>query len=146
MSLKMSDVRGLADAIDQLAVWLRRQVPPELSSSSIAALDRLQTEGPLRVSELATREAMTQPGVTLLVNRLSEAGLAERLPDPTDRRATLVRITPAGRSVLADRHAARAQVLRKRISELDDADRDLLVAALPAIDRLVASHDTSTRK
>jgi DNA-binding MarR family transcriptional regulator len=91
----------------------------------------------LRVSELAAREAMTQPGVTLLVNRLAEAGYAERVPDPTDRRATLVRITAAGQAALADRHAQRAAVLRARMAMLSERDQHLLTAALPAIERLI---------
>jgi DNA-binding MarR family transcriptional regulator len=139
MSMRLSDVRALAESIDQLAVWLRRSVPPEISSSAVSALHRLSTEGPLRVSDLAVREAMTQPGVTMLVNRLSDAGYTERVPDPTDRRAALVRITPAGTALLDARHSARADLLRARIAELDVADRDLLVAALPAIERLVPS-------
>jgi DNA-binding MarR family transcriptional regulator len=137
--MSMTDVDALASGIDRLANWLRRAVPPQVSSSTVSALDRLRVEGPLRVSELAAREAMTQPGITVLVNRLAEAGYAERLADPTDRRATLVRITAAGTAVLVERHAARARVLRERLAQLGPDDRDLLQAALPAIERLVTS-------
>jgi DNA-binding MarR family transcriptional regulator len=35
--------------------------------------------------------------VTRLIDRLARAGLAERLPNPSDRRSVLVRATPAGR-------------------------------------------------
>lgn len=146
MSMRLSDVRALALGVDRLTTWLRRQTPTKVSSSTITALDRLRTEGPLRVSELARREAMTQPGVTMLVNRLAEAGYAERVPDRTDGRAALVRITTAGVAVLADRHAARAEVLRERLAELSDEDQRLLSAALPAIERLVATGPTFTRK
>jgi DNA-binding MarR family transcriptional regulator len=135
--MRLSDVRALAAGIDHLAKWLRRQTPPPISLSTLSALDRLHTEGPLRISELAEREAMTQPGVTILVNRLAEAGYAERAADPTDRRAALVRITDAGRALLAARHAARAETLRHRIAALSDEDQALLAAALPAIQRLV---------
>lgn len=133
----MADARALSHGLDQLTAWLRRQIPATLSSSTITALDRLRAEGPLRVSELAAREAITQPGVTLLVNRLAEAGLAERVPDPTDRRAALVRITPAGEAALAARVAQRAAVLRERIAALSDHDQQLLIDALPAIERLI---------
>lgn len=139
MSIRLADARAFAQSVDRLTMWLRHQTPATVSSSTITALDRLRTEGPLRVSELALREAMTQPGVTLLVNRLAEAGYAERVPDPTDRRATLVRITPAGETVLDDRHAVRAQILRDRLGQLSDEDQQLLSAALPAIERLVAT-------
>jgi DNA-binding MarR family transcriptional regulator len=135
--MQLTEARSLATALDRLTMWLRRHTPQTVSASTITALDRLATEGPLRVSDLAAREAMTQPGVTMLVNRLAEAGLAERVPDPTDRRAALVRITDAGRTVLDQRTANRAQVLRARLAELDDEDQQLLAAALPAIERLV---------
>jgi DNA-binding MarR family transcriptional regulator len=139
MGMRIADVSALSGGIEQLTRWLLRQSPRSMSRTSLAALDRLSTEGPLRVSELAAREAITQPGVTVLVNRLSEAGYAERVPDPTDGRAALVRITAAGKKVLADRSAARTQSLRERLSELSDDDQQLLLAALPAIERLVAT-------
>lgn len=139
MALRLADARALAQGLDRLTIWLRRHSPTTLSSSTVTALDRLRAEGPLRVSDLAVREAMTQPGVTLLVNRLAEAGYAERVPDPTDGRATLVRITPAGEAALRERHAIRAEVLRRRMSQLDETDQRLLSAALPAIERLVAT-------
>lgn len=135
----MSDVRAFGAAVDRLVSWLRGQTPTQLSSSTITALERLAVEGPLRVSDLARREAMTQPGVTILVNRLSDAGLAERVPDPTDGRAALVRITGAGRAVLTERHDTRAQILRERLAQLDEADQRLLVAAVPALERLLGS-------
>jgi DNA-binding MarR family transcriptional regulator len=140
--MKLADVRELAAGLERLTLWLRRQSPQTVSSSTITALDRLATEGPLRVSELAAREAMTQPGVTMLVNRLADAGYAERVADPTDRRAALVRITEAGRAVLAERTALRGRVLRDRLAQLDFDDQQLLLAALPAIERLIATEST----
>ncbi|WP_375478922.1 MarR family winged helix-turn-helix transcriptional regulator [uncultured Jatrophihabitans sp.] len=137
--LRQSDVESLASGIDRLANSLRREAPARVSISTISALDRLRLEGPLRVSELAARELMTQPGVTILINRLAEAGYAVRVPDPTDGRATLVRITDAGLAVLAERHAARTRVLRQRLARLSDDDRELLTAALPAVERLASS-------
>jgi DNA-binding MarR family transcriptional regulator len=137
--MKSSDVRALAAAIERLTLWLRRQSPQTVSSSTITALDRLATEGPLRVSDLAAREAMTQPGVTMLVHRMAESGYAERVPDPTDRRATLVRITDAGRDVLNERLAVRSEVLRDRLAQLSDSDQQLLIAALPAFERLLGT-------
>lgn len=144
MSMKLEDAQAFATAIDRLAKWLRRQVPSQLSMTSVSALDRLHHEGPLRVSDLAERESMTQPGVTLLVNRLSEAGHAVRVPDPTDRRAALVQITTSGSALLADRQSTRAQFLRERIAGLSDDEQRLLAAALPAIQKLVGVCPTAT--
>src|SRR4051794_41373200 len=95
--MRLAQASDLAVTLDRVVMWLRRQMPQTVSSSTITALDRLAVEGPLRVSDLASREGMTQPGVTLLVNRMAEAGYAERVADPTDRRAAPRPGTPAGR-------------------------------------------------
>jgi DNA-binding MarR family transcriptional regulator len=134
---RTADTAELADAIDRLTMWLRRRVPTAVSSSTITTLDALAVNGPLRISDLAEREAISQPGMTSLVNRLEAAGQAERVSDPTDGRAALVRITEAGRALLTQRHAARALVLERELRDLDAADRAALRAAVPAVHRLI---------
>jgi DNA-binding MarR family transcriptional regulator len=129
----------VAETLDRLTHWLRRKAPAQVSSSTVTTLDTLKASGPMRISDLAEREAISQPGMTTLVNRLEAAGYAERVPDPTDGRATLVRITRDGRRLLADRIALRSQVLLAHLDRLDAEDRAALAAALPAIERLIAS-------
>lgn len=135
---RTSDLDVVAEGIEHLVMWMRRQAPIQINSSTATALDTLQAEGPLRISDLASREAISQPGMTTLVNRLEAAGQAERVADPTDGRATLVRITDLGRKVLADRHTARSAALATELDRLDESHRLALVAALPAIDALIA--------
>jgi DNA-binding MarR family transcriptional regulator len=134
---------AVADLMDRLSIWLRRQTPTAMSSSAITTLYTLNADGPLRISDLAVRESVSQPGMTTIVNRLEAAGQAERVADPTDGRAALVRITAAGRAVLAHRHAARVEVLQHELHGLNAADRSALAAALPALERLITN---STRK
>ena len=139
-----TDIAAVAAAIEQLAMWVRRNAPSQVSTSTITTLDTLLAEGPLRISALAEREAISQPGMTTLVNRLEEGGQAERLADPTDGRAALVRITDLGRKVLAERQATRTATLLAQLERLDPADRLALVDALPAVTRLMArDHDQS---
>lgn len=129
----------VAESIEALVMWVRRQAPTQVSTSTITTLDTLLTDGPLRISDLAEHEALSQPGMTTLVNRLEAAGLAERVADPTDGRATLVRITDGGRAVLATRRADRTAALLAELDRLDDADRAALVAALPAVEQLITA-------
>lgn len=111
--------------------------PPEgMSASTFTTLDTLTFAGPLRISELAGREGMTQPGMTALVNRLEAEGLAVRAPDPTDGRAALVSVTEAGRHRVARHRAIRADLLGERLFDLAPSDHAALVAALPALERL----------
>ncbi len=138
------DANEVADRIARLVTWARRYAPVEISSTAVTTLDTLQACGPLPISELARRERVSQPGMTSLVNRLATAGQAERVADPSDGLVALVCITEAGRHALADRQAARAEGLSGAVGALAAADRQALIDALPALDRLItAQPDTS---
>jgi DNA-binding MarR family transcriptional regulator len=60
-------------------------------------------EGPpagMRPTELADRAALTKSGLTRAMDRLEAQRLVERRADPSDGRAQLVVLTPAGRRTL----------------------------------------------
>ena len=56
-------------------------------------------DGGTRVSVLAERAQVTKQSMAELVAHLERHGYVERVPDPTDRRAKLVRATARGREV-----------------------------------------------
>jgi DNA-binding MarR family transcriptional regulator len=53
-------------------------------------------EGGMRSTELAARARITKQSMGYLVEYLEERGYVARVPDPTDRRAQLVRLTERG--------------------------------------------------
>jgi DNA-binding MarR family transcriptional regulator len=53
-------------------------------------------EGGLRLTELAERAHTTKQAMLYTVNRLEEAGYVERVPDPADGRAKVIRLTQRG--------------------------------------------------
>lgn len=55
----------------------------------------LQERG-LRLTELAERTHTTKQAMGYTVNRLEEAGYVERVPDPADGRAKVIRLTQRG--------------------------------------------------
>jgi len=55
-------------------------------------------EDELRMSELASRARLSKQTMTTMVRLLERDDLVRRVPDPTDGRATLVRLTPRARS------------------------------------------------
>jgi DNA-binding MarR family transcriptional regulator len=139
-----ADQLAITRGFEQLITWARRVKPPQgLSASAFTTLDTLSYAGPLRISELADREGLTQPGMTTLVNRLENDGLAVRAADPSDGRAALVSITESGRARVSGYRAARAAVIGRRIAELDPADQVVLLAAAGALQRLTADQLTS---
>ena len=58
-------------------------------------------ESGTRVSVLAQRAQVTKQSMAELVRHLESRGYIERVPDPTDRRAKLVRATARGREIYA---------------------------------------------
>lgn len=58
-------------------------------------------EGQLPIGKMGERLQVHRSSVTNVVEKLVAGDLAERVPHPTDGRATLVRITDAGRDVAA---------------------------------------------
>lgn len=97
----------------------------------------------MRITELATAEAVSQPTMTGLVQRLEDDGFVVRAPDKKDARAVRVSITAAGRRQLAQHRRARATALRVQLDALEpDALADL-AAALPALDHLLAQEPRS---
>jgi DNA-binding MarR family transcriptional regulator len=62
-----------------------------------------------RVSALAERAQMTKQSMAELVSHLEARGYVERVPDPSDRRARLVRATRLGRELFPIALAAIAE-------------------------------------
>jgi DNA-binding MarR family transcriptional regulator len=77
--------------------------------------------------------------MTQLIARLADQGLVERVADPDDGRVVHVQITDAGRDLLAGRRSARAERISGLLAMLSPADRDALIAALPAMNALAAA-------
>src|ERR1700716_4010868 len=60
----------------------------------------LESEGPRTQAQLAAASGYEPPTITLSVRQLETAGLVLRRPSPTDRRATVVELSQAGRVLL----------------------------------------------
>src|SRR3954469_7262042 len=88
----------LDQALDLTARFLSDRA--ELSASAAFVLNRVCREGPIRLTTLAAKEAVSQPPMTQLVQRLERLGFVPRLPDPDDGRASIVGVTPHGQTML----------------------------------------------
>jgi DNA-binding MarR family transcriptional regulator len=73
------------------------------------------------VSVLAERAQMTKQSMAELVRHLEAHGYVERVPDPTDRRAKLVKATDRGRHVFA--------IVREFVTETEERLIEVLGAA-----------------
>jgi DNA-binding MarR family transcriptional regulator len=73
---------------------------PEIRPPHGNVMQFLDDDG-TRVSVLAARAQMTKQSMAELVAHLERLGYVERVPDPSDRRAKLVRATSRGRQLYA---------------------------------------------
>ena len=71
-------------------------------SFSRARVLRRLLNGPAKMSDLAARLGTDKPYLTLMVDDLVQRGLVTRIEAPDDRRAKVVALTDAGRSVAAE--------------------------------------------
>ena len=107
-----------------------------LERSSYGILCQLADEGPQRLGALAHAFGLDPSTITRQVQALEEAGLAARRTDPTDRRASILDLTPEGREVLERTREHRRGELRRGLADWDPAER-------AEFGRLLAKFNTS---
>ena len=91
---------------------------------SLALLIVLMESGPMRSNLLAEAVFSDPSTISRQVSVLVDHGLVVREPDPEDRRATLLAISPAGRSVVAEKMRLRDEHLASITAGWSDRDRD----------------------
>nr|WP_179665694.1 MarR family transcriptional regulator [Nocardioides panaciterrulae] len=72
----------------------------DISLAQARLFQRLDRNGS-RLTDLARAAQVSKQAAGFLIDDLEAGGYVERVPDPTDRRARLIRITPRGRDVVA---------------------------------------------
>jgi DNA-binding MarR family transcriptional regulator len=115
----------------------RESVPP----LQLSAMVTVEEHGPLRLSELARREAVSVPTMSRVLAALDEQGLVVRTPDPQDARGVLVTLSDEGSRRLAQVRSHRTALVARRLARLDVAQRASLVAAMPALEALLVDED-----
>ena len=78
--------------------WLERH---GLSESRMGVVWMIRARGPLTLGDLASALDSSPRNITGLVDHLEKDGIVERFPDPEDRRATRVRLSARGESLLS---------------------------------------------
>jgi DNA-binding MarR family transcriptional regulator len=98
----------------------------DVTPSQARALRTLHRYGDIRSSELAAHLHIAPRSATEVIDALESKGIAQRSPDPTDRRATLVSLTPHGRDLLNRMHRARGAESERLFERLSSTDREHL--------------------
>lgn len=94
----------------------------------LAQLER-HPEG-LKMRELSKRMMVTTGNVTGITDQLEAEGLVRREPDPQDRRAYTVKLTPQGRKVFAQMAQEHESWVIDLFEGLSSSEKDLMYTLL----------------
>jgi DNA-binding MarR family transcriptional regulator len=95
--------------------------------------------GPLRITELCEDVLLSQPGMSRLIARLEDKGLIERVGDPSDARASRVRMTAAGVRTQRQVGVAHAREVGRLMT--DGLDHDELTELRSLCRKLIGADD-----
>ena len=137
----MNDLQDLGEDLITTAARIIRWMPTDGFTISLAAariLGRLQDRGPTRISDLAMQERCSQPTITNHVKRLEAAGLVERAADPSDARAWIIALTPAGYEQIKRMGERVSANIAPYLARLSRRDHKALRDGIEAMTRLMA--------
>jgi DNA-binding MarR family transcriptional regulator len=123
---------GVIGRISRLARELELRLEPVYREHGLEpgwhdVLATLRRTGPpyrLRPTEFSSALMLTSSGTTKRLDRLEQAGLIERAPDPEDRRGILITLTDKGRELIdsvTDAHLANERRLLAALSDAEQA-------------------------
>lgn len=132
---------GVVGRISRLARELEQRLEPVYREHGLEpgwhdVLATLRRSGPpyrLRPSELTSALMLTSSGTTKRLDRLEQAGLIARAPDPQDRRGTQITLTAAGIELMETLTQAHLENERRLLSALTGAEQRRLADLLRAL-------------
>lgn len=114
---------------------------PDVPTASLRLLSQVDELGPVTIGALAAADRCSQPTMSAGVQTLCERGWAAKEPNPDDARSSLVTLTEAGRTVLAEARRARAAVVADRFRATRDHDEQDLATAVAVLRSLLEQPD-----
>ena len=117
--MAVSDLRGLFNDLIRFEIELWNAVDARLKREFDLPLTHFEPMSVIdrrsrcRVYDIAIELGITTGGTSKLVDRIEASGYCRRLPNPDDRRSSLLELTPAGQRSLAEAGAAFDEELQR---------------------------------
>jgi DNA-binding MarR family transcriptional regulator len=139
--VRVRQLDDIAEALPTRATTLAqlflRNTSIGVSRTELGVL-RTVAQQPQRITDLAALEGVTQPAITLLVNRLQQRGWVTRSTDLSDRRVVLVGLTDSGREAFNRMRAEYRALLHEEMATLNDEQVEMLARAIDVLDQLIS--------
>lgn len=124
------ELASLLRGLKELNAQVLEQSGVRCEVAGAQVLGRLDQLGPVRLTELACALGLDPSSVSRQVSGLERSGWVSREEDPSDGRATRLRLTPSGADVVAVLREARAEALARVTPEWTPDDLDELADRL----------------
>ncbi len=111
---------------------LRQRTKKPVRTAHTSLLPHIDLEG-TRLTDLASRLGVTKQAAGQLVDELVVMGMLERVADPTDARAKLVRFSKRGKAALLDGLGVLREIEEEIRAKLGDATMRVLHSALASV-------------
>ena len=100
--------------------------------------------GPM--TQLAQLLHITTPAVTHLIDKLEGQEVVKRTPHPTDRRSTLISLTPKGQSILGATQGEIIKLLTGTFLEFSESDQGSIMKFYKRLNENFSIHETKENK
>jgi len=107
--------------------------PPQaagMSPSLMAIIDFVASSPNCGVKEIARGLKLSPPTISVSVRHLEEVGVIDRQPNPNDRRAVQIFLTPKGQEIYDKTYAFRRQKFEKLLLGLTLEEREVLLSLM----------------
>lgn len=139
-----SPLERLILVVHRLGRQTSARLRPVTPNAHWRTLAILESEGPMRVGELAAASTISQPGMTRTLGELDEAGYVHRLADHGDARARVVAISDAGRAALHDWRVRLTEAIAPLFANLEAEELATLERAATLLERVVGGGSGAT--
>ncbi|UTT86469.1 MarR family transcriptional regulator [Vibrio pelagius] len=126
----------ITEFYDKMSSWEQSVVKETgYSLAQVHTIEVLGVHGALRMKELSEKLGITTGTLTVQIEKLVKAELVKRCEHPTDRRAIVVDLTPAGHAIHTQHNQLHLELVNDLTSGISSKETQILTACLEKMNR-----------
>jgi DNA-binding MarR family transcriptional regulator len=122
--------------------WMEGQGCDGMGYVHMRLLEALRSGGPAIMRDLGTQLGATPRNMTAIVDALEQYGFVSRRPHPSDRRATLIELSPAGARAAAQAAGPQLDAIAQVFAEFSPQELREFSALLVKLTRAIRLGET----
>jgi DNA-binding MarR family transcriptional regulator len=140
----MAAMRAFQNAVDEVDEQVARRA--KINRTDLRCLDVITNSESMSAGELARLTGITTGGITVVLNRLEDAGYLKRVAHPDDRRRIFVKPTAKAKRLIERLYGDLGRVARERLERMPSADIRVISTFLDQARALNQAHAAELSK